>query len=174
MTTHRSGSYIYNAICDVCGGQFKSDKLMQRWDGYMVCKDDWEPRNILDFYRPRDDNHKLPWTRPDKEVELSWTPIFTNLTGSIDTKTGIYKQDTTNNIINFWVQVYVTTGGTTSTSGAEVSIPVQSVAVGTTRVFDSRGSFLGSAAIGASVLTAALPDWPTNTGNIIISGKYGV
>lgn len=173
MTTHRSGSYVYNAICDVCGWQFKSTELRQRWDGYMVCDKDWETRNILDFYRPRNDNHKLPWTRSDT-TELTWTPIFTNLTGSIDTKTGTYKQDTINNIINFWVQVNVTTSGTTSTSGAEVSIPVQSVAIGTTRVFDSRGNFLGSAAIGASVLTAALPDWPTNTSNIIISGKYGV
>jgi hypothetical protein len=33
----------------------------------MVCKADWEPRNILDFYQPANDSHKLPYTRPDND-----------------------------------------------------------------------------------------------------------
>ncbi len=60
-----TGKYSYNAVCDSCGFVFKASQLIKRWDGYMVCKDDWEPRNILDFYRPLNDHHQLPFTRPD-------------------------------------------------------------------------------------------------------------
>ena len=65
MTTTSGGKGVYNALCDVCGFKFKNYQLKKRWDGYMVCKDDWEPRHILDFYKVRNDEHPLPWTRPD-------------------------------------------------------------------------------------------------------------
>lgn len=32
----------WNAICDVCGQKYKASQLMKRWDGLMVCKEDWE------------------------------------------------------------------------------------------------------------------------------------
>lgn len=57
----------YNAICDVCGWKMDASLLQKRWDGLMVCEKDWEPRNILDFYRPRLDAHLLPFTRPDND-----------------------------------------------------------------------------------------------------------
>lgn len=78
MTTRRSGSYVYNVICDVCGFQYKSNELKKRWDGYMVCEADWEPRNILDFYVPANDSHKLPYTRPDNDgIDVSPQGPFT-------------------------------------------------------------------------------------------------
>lgn len=58
-------SYVYKVVCDVCGREFKSYELRKRWDGFMVCKDDFEQRNILDFYQVKDDTHQLPWTRPN-------------------------------------------------------------------------------------------------------------
>lgn len=61
------GSYEYNALCDVCGFKKKAKDLRKRWDGYMVCKEDWEPRHPLDFYRTRNDNHILPFIRPDND-----------------------------------------------------------------------------------------------------------
>lgn len=64
-------SYEYNAECDVCGWKYPASELLQRWDGYMVCKGDWEPRNILDFYEPRSDAHLLPFTRPPQEVFIT-------------------------------------------------------------------------------------------------------
>jgi hypothetical protein len=64
MTTRVSGSYEYNAQCDSCGRYFKASKLRARWDGVMVCKEDWEPRHSLDFYRTKNDAHPLPFTRP--------------------------------------------------------------------------------------------------------------
>lgn len=62
-----TGSYDYNAICDVCGFKLKASELRRRWDGRMVCKEDYETRHILDFYQTRNDAHLLPFTRPDKD-----------------------------------------------------------------------------------------------------------
>lgn len=58
------GSYSWNAVCDVCGFEYKANELRKRWDGLMVCKDDWEVRHPLDFYRTKDDTHKLPFIKP--------------------------------------------------------------------------------------------------------------
>ena len=58
-----TSSYDYNAICDSCGLQFKASQLRKRWDGLMVCKDDWEQRHIADFYYTRNDTHILPYIR---------------------------------------------------------------------------------------------------------------
>ncbi len=64
--SHPGHSYEYRALCDVCGFKKWNYELRRRWDGFMVCADTcWEPRHILDFYRPRNDAHTLPWTRPD-------------------------------------------------------------------------------------------------------------
>jgi len=60
-------SYGHNAICDICGFKFKNFQLKKRWDGYMVCKNDYEMRHPMDFYTTRNDAHLLPWTRSDSD-----------------------------------------------------------------------------------------------------------
>jgi len=65
MSTYITKKFDYNVICDVCGWQMKAHQLQKRWDGKMVCKEDWEPRHPSDFYRTRQDAHRLPFTRPD-------------------------------------------------------------------------------------------------------------
>lgn len=62
-TSWESGKW--NALCDVCGFKFKSSDLRKRWDGLMVCDDDWETRHPQDFIRAITDEYPLPWTRPD-------------------------------------------------------------------------------------------------------------
>jgi hypothetical protein len=59
------GSYSYNAICDVCGFQFKASEMKKRWDGLIVCSEDYETRHPLDFFRVHNDYHKLPFVRPE-------------------------------------------------------------------------------------------------------------
>jgi len=39
------------AICDVCGLRYLSSELSKRWDGLVVCEDDWEPRHPQEFVR---------------------------------------------------------------------------------------------------------------------------
>ena len=55
----------WNVICDECGRQFKSYELQQRWDGLMVCSQDWEPRQPQDFVRAVADKMAPPFARPE-------------------------------------------------------------------------------------------------------------
>ena len=63
QTYHKKGSW--NAICDVCGFEFKSHELKQRWDGMRVCKEDWEARHPSDFQRSKAPKAPIPWASPD-------------------------------------------------------------------------------------------------------------
>lgn len=64
----------HNAICDVCGFKFKASQLRKRWDNFMVCAADWEPRHSLDFLRVRSPNPPPKWTRPEP------TDVFISVT----------------------------------------------------------------------------------------------
>lgn len=55
----------WNAECNVCGFKFKSGDLQERWDGLMVCKDDWEQRHPSDFFRAREEDTSVPWNRTE-------------------------------------------------------------------------------------------------------------
>lgn len=55
----------WNAICDVCGFKYKASQLKKRWDGFMVCPEDWEVRHPQDFVRSKPDDQSVPWTRPE-------------------------------------------------------------------------------------------------------------
>lgn len=79
MTNTVSGKGIFNVICDVCGFKKKSNEVRKRWDGAIVCKEDWEMRHSLDFYTTRQDAHKLPFTRPDG-AGLDVSPAINSLT----------------------------------------------------------------------------------------------
>lgn len=57
----------WNAICDVCGFKFKSSELRKRWDGYMVCEDDYEQRHPQDLIRVPKERQAIPWARPVPE-----------------------------------------------------------------------------------------------------------
>lgn len=65
MSTNRS--YEYNALCPVCGFKQEASTMLKRWDGLWVCKKDWETRNILDFFRSRNDSHVLPFIYSDND-----------------------------------------------------------------------------------------------------------
>lgn len=55
----------WNAICDGCGFKFKASTLRKRWDGFMVCKEDFEYRHPQDYIRGPRGERALPWTRPE-------------------------------------------------------------------------------------------------------------
>lgn len=55
----------WKTACDVCGRLFKASALRQRWDGFMVCSDDWETRHPQDFVRGVADIQAPRWTRPE-------------------------------------------------------------------------------------------------------------
>jgi hypothetical protein len=64
----------WNAICDVCGFKFKASTMLKRWDGLMVCKQDYEVRHPQDFIRGIKDDPSVPWSRP--ETDLFIEPTF--------------------------------------------------------------------------------------------------
>lgn len=67
----------WNAICDVCGFKLKASQLKKRWDGLMVCVEDFEVRHPSDYYRPPiGPESVVPWTRPepvDETVLITYT-----------------------------------------------------------------------------------------------------
>lgn len=70
--TYISGQF--NVICDVCSKKIKAGDAKQRWDGFIVCPDDYEQRHSMDFVRARQDKISVPYTRPIPPL------VFTNVT----------------------------------------------------------------------------------------------
>jgi len=59
----------WNADCDECGFTYKASQLRKRWDGAMVCPQDWEPRHPQDLIQPVKEKGGVPWGRPQAAVE---------------------------------------------------------------------------------------------------------
>jgi len=49
---------------EVSGFVMKSDQLVRRWDGRMVCRDWDEPRHPQEFLKTPPDTQAVPWNRP--------------------------------------------------------------------------------------------------------------
>jgi hypothetical protein len=60
----------WNAVCDRCGAKFKQEDLRRDWQGFMLCRDDYETRQPQDFVRGIVDPKPIPWARPKV------TPVF--------------------------------------------------------------------------------------------------
>ena len=39
----------WNAVCFACGRKRKASDMRKHWQGYFVCKEEWEPRNTKDY-----------------------------------------------------------------------------------------------------------------------------
>lgn len=55
--------------CDVCGFIYKFDQLKKRWDGLMVCDNDYETRHPQDFIKIPEPEKAPDWIRPDVLTE---------------------------------------------------------------------------------------------------------
>jgi hypothetical protein len=64
----------WNALCDSCGRKFKASSLRTRWDGLIVCKEDWEQRHPQDLLRVQREQISVPWSRPypAEDTYLPW------------------------------------------------------------------------------------------------------
>jgi hypothetical protein len=69
-------------ICDSCGSKFRASQTLKRWDGQIVCHDDWEPRHPQDFVRGRLDRQNVPEARPEP-VDAFVGPLQTTLTADV-------------------------------------------------------------------------------------------
>ncbi len=57
----------YNAICDVCGFEFKASKMRKNWKGLFVDAACFETRHPQDFLRTRPERGGVPISRPEPE-----------------------------------------------------------------------------------------------------------
>lgn len=72
----------WKAVCQVCGFEYYNDEIKKRWDGLMVCKEDYEIRHPMDFLRTKkEESQQLPWTSPepaDVYIEVSYVDTENN------------------------------------------------------------------------------------------------
>lgn len=68
--TYDSGQF--NLYCDICKKKIKSGEAKHRWDGFITCPDDWEPRQPQDFVKAKIDKISVPFSRP---VEQTNSPV---------------------------------------------------------------------------------------------------
>lgn len=54
----------WNAVCYECGRKRKASELKKHWQGYYVCPEHWEPRQVQDFVRNMPDIQTPPWAQP--------------------------------------------------------------------------------------------------------------
>ena len=94
---YTSGDWL--AICDVCGRLYEASSLRQRWDGFMVCHQDFETRHPQDFVRGVIDMSNTPWSRSEASDEfIGFTEtITTNLNYSVALSNPIYVGGSTTN-----------------------------------------------------------------------------
>lgn len=52
----------WNVFCMVCNRKIKSGQMLRRWDGLLVCPDDYENRHPMDFLRARNERISVPFT----------------------------------------------------------------------------------------------------------------
>lgn len=52
----------WNVYCMVCNRKIKSGEALKRWDGLIVCHDDYENRHPMDFLRARQERISVPFT----------------------------------------------------------------------------------------------------------------
>lgn len=54
----------WNLTCDVCSKKIKAHEAKHRWDGLIVCADDFEHRHEQDFVKAKTDKITVPFQRP--------------------------------------------------------------------------------------------------------------
>ena len=55
-------------VCDRCGFKFRKSQTRKTWDGFVVCKKDWEPRHPQDIGQtPREDKQFVKDARPEPD-----------------------------------------------------------------------------------------------------------
>lgn len=52
----------WNVICMVCNRKIKASASLKRWDGLIVCHDDYETRHPMDFLRARQERISVPFS----------------------------------------------------------------------------------------------------------------
>jgi hypothetical protein len=69
----------WNVVCDSCGRKFKASTMRKRWDGFLVCKDDFEVKHPQLSLKVHGDKQTVPIPRPEAEDQfLEFCDIWTS------------------------------------------------------------------------------------------------
>lgn len=60
----------WKVVCDVCGFEFASNRVKERWDGLVVCHDDWESDHPQKHIRVYEDATPPDPIRPEPEDQF--------------------------------------------------------------------------------------------------------
>lgn len=63
----------WNSICDSCGRKFKASTMRKRWDGLLVCQEDFEIKHPQLSLKVRGDRQTVPWVRPEATSDVFLT-----------------------------------------------------------------------------------------------------
>lgn len=85
QTYYKAGTW--NVICQVCGRKYKSDQIRKRWDGLLVCDEDYENRHILDFLRAHPEMGSVPYASQENTDEFIFVCYLEQSQGIADTGT---------------------------------------------------------------------------------------
>jgi len=68
----------WNVICDSCGRKFKASTMKKRWDGLLVCSEDFEVKHPQLSLRVHGDKQIVPLPRPEApDIFLHFCTIIT-------------------------------------------------------------------------------------------------
>lgn len=167
-----TGKYDYNYTCPMCDRVIKWTDAKLRWDNKWVCKEDWEPRHPMDFYRTKNDAHILTQTNNDQQAV--WSPVVTNNdTAGAETAIGSYNTDSINNLLNFNIVLKRTIADLLTATSYSITLPTTSVAAGTYRVTTEHGALVRTGTIGAVASTFTLSAINVRDQGVVITGQYG-
>jgi len=100
MSSH--GKHIFNpgykegdnwVECDVCGMDIYASDIKRRWDGMLVCSEDYEVRHPQDFVRSRKDKISATIVNPSSEgTDVS--PTVSDQGADTTIPTGTFNENT--------------------------------------------------------------------------------
>jgi hypothetical protein len=67
----------YKVTCDVCSKEIYASEAKHRWDGLIVCEEDYEERHPLDFIKVRQERLTVPFSRPEPPDTFITVPYIT-------------------------------------------------------------------------------------------------
>lgn len=67
MSNHYFKSGQWNVICDVCGKRYKIGQVRKRWDGLIVCDQDFEQDHPQKYLRVRETGQAVPIIRDEPQ-----------------------------------------------------------------------------------------------------------
>lgn len=81
----------WNTVCDVCSKKIKASESRLRWDGFLVCRDDYEIRHEQDFVKSKHDQITVPYTRPVPPMLTTNVPYIGSYVDSLWVVSGYYE-----------------------------------------------------------------------------------